>query len=323
MTALTRRASMLALAGAGVAAAAPTAVLAQTRGSALERDRQAILAMAGDYHVRFNFTETVAFTPDYAPLEPKRSGGHESVRVIEDRGDFISLQHWLVAEHGGQTFVIKHWRQDWTYQPRNVLAYERRDHWVTESVSAAARRGAWSQTVWQTDDSPRYGGVGVWTHDLGRVVWESGPTLRPLARRDAIRNPPYNRYRSINRHALLPNGWVHEQDNTKIGDVNGQLAAIVQEDGFNTYVHFNEYPVAVGDAYWNDTKDYWAGVRRSWDEAIARGRGRIRIEEEAQNGSVTGPLLMGLANRIHEGEAQTTPAIAEADAAIVQATAAA
>ncbi|HRO02953.1 MAG TPA: hypothetical protein PLS69_05055, partial [Terricaulis sp.] len=127
----------------------------------------------------------------------------------------------------------------------------------------------------------------------------------------------------INRHALLPNGWVHEQDNTKIGDVNGQLAAIVQEDGFNTYVHFNEYPVAVGDAYWNDTKDYWAGVRRSWDEAIARGRGRIRIEEEAQNGSVTGPLLMGLANRIHEGEAQTTPAIAEADAAIVQATAAA
>jgi len=321
MTALTRRASMLALAGAGFAFAAPTVAVAQSRGPAVERDRQAILAMAGDYHVRFNFTETVAFVGDYTPLEPKRSGGHESVRVIADTGDFISLQHWLVASHEGETFVIKHWRQDWTYQPRNVLVYERKDHWMTASVSAAERRGAWAQTVWQTDDSPRYGGVGRWTHDLGRVVWESNPTLRPLARRDAIRNPPYNRYRSINRHALLPTGWVHEQDNSKIGERDGQSVTIVQEDGFNNYQHFSDYPVAVGDAYWNDTKEYWAGVRRNWDEAVARGRGRVHIEEEPQNGSVTGPTLMGLANRIHSGEVQTGPAMAEAEAAIVQATA--
>jgi hypothetical protein len=320
MPAMTRRASMLALAGVSVAAAAPQVVFAQTRGSAVERDRQAILAMAGDYRVRFNFNETVAFVDGYTPLEPKRSGGHESVRVIEDRGDFISLQHWLVAAHQGEASVIKHWRQDWTYQPRDVLVYERKDHWMTEDVASAERRGAWSQTVWQTDDSPRYGGVGRWRHDLGRVVWESGPTMRPLARRDAIRNPPYNRYRSINRHALLPNGWAHEQDNTKIGEVNGRSAAIVQEDGFNTYTRFNEYPVAVGDAYWNDTKEYWAGVRQSWGEAIARGRGRIHIAEQAEWGSVTSEQLMTLADRIHKGEAQTASALAEAQAAIAQAT---
>lgn len=321
MTNFTRRASMLALAGAGVAAVSPLPAFAQARGSSMERDRQAILAMAGDYRVRFNFTETVAFVPDYTPRDPSRSGGHESVRVIEDRGDFISLQHWLVAEHEGRTFIIKHWRQDWTYQPREVLVYERRDHWRTDSISAAARRGAWSQTVWQTDDSPRYGGIGVWSHDVGRIVWESQPTLRPLARRDAVRNPTYNHYRSINRHALLPNGWVHEQDNTKIGERDGQAQTIVQEDGFNTYLNFADYPVAAGDAYWRDTSEYWAGVRQAWDEAIARGRGRIRIAELAEWGSVTSEQLMGLADRIHDGELAAGPALTEARAAIAQATA--
>jgi hypothetical protein len=188
-------------------------------------------------------------------------------------------------------------------------------------VSSAERQGAWSQTVWQTDDSPRYGGVGRWIHENGRVVWESSTTSRPLARRDAVRNPPYNRYASINRHALTPNGWVHEQDNTKLGDRDGATVTFVQEDGFNTYQHFSDYPVAVGEAYWNDTKDYWFGVRQGWDEAIARGRGRLRIEEQAEWGSATSEHLMGLASRIHDGEVQTASALIEARAAIARATA--
>jgi len=317
---LDRRASMLALAGAGAAFAMPA--LAQTRGAQVERDRASILAMTGDYHVRFNFDETVPFVSDYTPLEPKTSGGYESVRVIADTGDFISLQHMLVAEHEGQTFVIKHWRQDWTYQPRSVLVYERRNYWSVANVSSADRRGAWSQTVWQTDDSPRYGGVGRWDYANGRTIWISNPTARPLARRDAIRNPPYERYLSINRHALTPTGWVHEQDNEKIGARDGQLVAIVHEDGVNTYDRFSDYPVAAADAYWTDTQDYWAGVRTAWDEAIARRRG-VYVEEEAQNGAVTGPALMGLADRIHAGEAQTASALAEARTTILQATSAA
>lgn len=317
---LTRRGSVLALAGAGVAFAAPA--IAQTRGSQVERDRMSILAMAGDYHVRFNFNETVPFVRDYTPLEPKTSGGYESVRVIADTGEFISLQHMLVAEHEGQTFVIKHWRQDWQYQPRNVLVYERRNYWSVAGVTNAERRGAWSQTVWQTDDSPRYGGVGRWDYANGRTIWISGPTARPLARRDAIRNPPYSRYNSINRHALTPTGWVHEQDNEKIGERDGQLVAIVHEDGVNTYDRFSDYPVAAADNYWRDTADYWAGVRTAWDEAIARRRA-VYVEEEAQNGAITGPTLMGLADRIHAGEAQTLPALTEARAAIAQATSAA
>lgn len=315
---LTRRGSVLALAGAGVSLATPA--LAQSgRVSPMERDRQSILAMAGDYRVRFDFNETTAFVPDYTPLEPKTSGGFESVRVIGDTGQVIQLQHLLVAEHEGQTFVIKHWRQDWTYQPRTVLVYDRRNYWSLANVSGADRRGAWSQTVWQTDDSPRYGGVGRWDYANGRAMWTSGETARPLARRDAIRNPPYDRYRSINRHALSPTGWVHEQDNEKVGTREGQPVAIVHEDVVNTYDRFNEYQVAAADSYWTDTADYWGGVRHAWDDAIARRRG-VWVEEEASAGAVTGPTLMGLADRIHSDEIQTAPALAEARTAITQAT---
>jgi hypothetical protein len=317
---ITRRASILALAGAGVVAAAPA--VAQGRVSPVERDRRSILAMAGDYRVRFNFRETVPFVGDYTPLEPKTSGGHESVRVIKDDGDFIQLQHMLVAEHEGQTFVIKHWRQDWTYQPRDVLVYDRRNYWALRNVSSTERRGAWSQTVWQTDDSPRYGGVGRWDYANGRTIWISGPTARPLARRDAIRNPPYERYTSINRHALTPTGWVHEQDNEKIGTREGQLVAIVHEDGVNTYERFNAYQVSAADAYWADTADYWAGVRQAWDDAIARRRG-VWVEEQAEWGSVVSQQLMTLADNIHSDTAQTPVALAEAQTAITQATSAA
>jgi hypothetical protein len=232
------------------------------------------------------------------------------------------LQHLLVAEHEGQTFVIKHWRQDWTYQPRTVLVYERRNYWALANVSSADRRGTWSQTVWQTDDSPRYGGVGRWDYANGRTIWTSGPTARPLARRDAIRNPPYERYLSINRHALTPTGWVHEQDNEKLGTRDGQLVAIVHEDGVNTYNHFNEYPVAAADSYWGDTAEYWAGVRQAWDNAIARRRG-VYVEEQAEWGSVVSQQLMGLADTIHSEEARTPAALAEAQSAITTATSAA
>ena len=180
-----------------------------------EQDRQSILAMAGDYRVRFEFDETTPFLEGYEPREPTRSGGHEIVRVIADTGTFISLQHTLVAEHGGEVMIIKHWRQDWTYQPETVLTYTGPDSWALAPVAEADRTGAWSQTVWQTDDSPRYGGVGRWDYSNGVASWEAR-TWRPLARRDATRSPPYDRYDAMNRHVLTPTGWVHEQDNFKV-----------------------------------------------------------------------------------------------------------
>ncbi|HWB45976.1 MAG TPA: DUF6607 family protein, partial [Hyphomicrobiaceae bacterium] len=74
-----------------------------------ELDRKAILAMAGDFNVTFDFRETVSLTPGYELKKPKVSGAEEIIRVIEDRGDFISLQQILVMRMGGEVVVTKHW----------------------------------------------------------------------------------------------------------------------------------------------------------------------------------------------------------------------
>ncbi|MBB4797896.1 hypothetical protein HNP32_001620 [Brevundimonas bullata] len=310
------------LAGAAPAAAAPaqTASSVTAPASAFEQDRQSILAQAGQYRVHFDMRENVSFNADYDPMEGKLSGGSEIVRVVYDQGDRISLQHILVMEHEGKAIVIKHWRQDWVYQPEAVLAYVGANEWALTPVTADQRAGAWSQTVWQTDDSPRYGGVGRWTYANGMKVWTSEPTWRPLARRDAVLNPVYDRYLGTNRHALTPNGWVHIQDNMKMnGRAGGEPIAIVQEDVINTYDRSTSYSPKAGDDYWAATQEYWAAVRDAWDAAIAVS-GRVYVEEEAQTGVVTGPPLMELAQRIQDGEITTEAAIIQGRAIIETAT---
>jgi hypothetical protein len=62
-------------------------------------------------------------------------------------------------------------------------------------------------------------------------------------------------------------------------------------------------------------------VRAEWDSAIMRGDGRVRVAEEPENGSATGPALMGLADDIESGKIPAGEAIAKARAIIAEATA--
>ncbi|WP_025292979.1 DUF6607 family protein [Sphingomonas sanxanigenens] len=303
-------------AGAQPAAAAGSVDVEKAK---FEADRAHILAMAGNYKVTFDMRETTPWLAGYEPIEPKISGGHEIVRLVEDSGRKIVLQHILVAEHGGQTLIIKHWRQDWVYEPADVLVYAGPNQWKLETVPERFRKGRWSQTVWQTDDSPRYGGWGEWTGEGGVPRWRSNWTLRPLARRDAVRKPVYDRYQAINRHSPTPTGWIHWQDNIKLGMVAGKLTPIVQESLLNTYERFDGYKVSAGDAYWAKTKAYWGEVRKAWDAAIV-AHGGVTVKEEAETGSVTGLKLMGLADEIAEGKKMEAAAVAEARTAIMEAT---
>lgn len=288
--------------------------------TAFNADRAAILAMAGTYRVKFDFKETVAVAPGYEPIEPKRSGGFEAVRVIEDTGRTIRLQHLLVVkDENDKPFIIKHWRQDWTYEPETVLTYDGPDQWKVTPVPAGQRSDAWAQTVWQTDDSPRYGGVGQWKHDRGEHRWISGETGRPLARRDAVRKPVYDRYYGTNRHALTHQGWVHEQDNAKVGLRDGQLTTIVHEVVLNSYVPSTDFDFKAADDYMAKTVTFWAAVRRQWDDVAAR-HGGIHLVQEAENGSSTGKQLMELADRVAKGELGAADAVAQARYLIVGAT---
>lgn len=281
-----------------------------------EQDRKAIIAQQGDYRVRFDFTETVGFVQDYKVRDPDRSGGYEVVRVIDDRGDFISLQHILVIEAGDQKFPIKHWRQDWRYEPASVLVFIGGNAWENRVIPASEREGKWSQTVYQVEDSPRYGALGTWTHENGVSAWTPPAELRPLPRRESTTRKDYYAVLAVNRHALTWDGWVHEQDNSKLGMVDGKPQIIAREVGVNTYRPNTQFDANVALDYWAATKDFWAEVRKEWDKLEVPGT-RFGLTVQGEPEPLYGPLLE-LADNIQKGETTTADAVAEARKVIAQ-----
>lgn len=255
----------------------------------LERDRQAILAMAGGYRTSFDFIETVGFTPDYEPARPYQSWGTEYIYVVADEPRFISLQHVLVMtfeDEDGRVsgpMVVKHWRQDWRYQDRDLHTYRGEGVWERERRSAAEAAGRWSQAVYQVDDSPRYEATGEWVHYPTHSIWTSGKTWRPLPRREFSVRDDYHVLAGVNRVTILPRGWVHEEDNLKLVlDGAGEPAAgtpyLAREAGVNRYEHIVGYDFSAGDAYWSRTGPFWAEVRAAWGELLA-GNERFRIRD--------------------------------------------
>ena len=275
-----------------------------------EQDRKAILAMAGDYRVTFDFRETVALTPGYELKKPKISGAEEIIRVVEDRGDFISLQQILVMKMGDDTYVTKHWRQDWQYQPESVLVFIGGNAWETRPVSAAERRGKWAQTVYQVEDSPRYGAVGAWTHDNGVSQWNPPAEMRPLPRRDMTTRDDYDAVLAVNRHTITPFGWVQEEENSKLV-LRGDHHVLAREIGVNTYKRATNLE-GDGDVYWNATKDFWSQIRAEWAriEASAPQFG-LTIQGEPEDLYI--PIL-DLADQITEGQISTADAAVKAKA---------
>ena len=312
----------LALAPAPALADDPVgARTAEAEAASFEADRADILNMAGDFKVTFDMKETTPWRADYTPIDPKVSGGYESVRVIEDTGRKIVLQHLLVVGSEENPFVVKHWRQDWEYEPEQILVYKAPGQWVLEDVPEKMRKGRWAQTVYQVDDSPRYAGWGQWETTNGVRRWRSNWTIRPLARRDATRNPDYDHYRAINRHQNFPGGWIHWQDNTKLKWVDGEAVPYVQESVLNTYVRFDDYPVSAADTYWDASADYWAAVRSEWDAALA-SKGGITIEEEAATGTVISGELLEMGTQLLKGDIEEAAAIARAQKLIREGTSA-
>jgi len=242
----------------------------------LERDRRAILAMAGPYRTTFDFIETAGFTPDYEPARPYRSWGTEYVYVVADEPRFISLQHIIVMffldEHGETQgpAVVKHWRQDWTYEDRSIHEFIGFNTWEERELSAEAAAGAWSQAVYQVDDSPRYEASGRWEHHGNYSSWISGHTLRPLPRREFSVRDDYQALAGTNRHTITPTGWIHEENNLKLvleapGELREELPYLAREAGLNRYERIVDHDFSAGDDYWSRSQPFWADVRTAWE----------------------------------------------------------
>jgi hypothetical protein len=250
---------------------APAPVAAAAPATPPDADRAAILAMAGDYAVRFNFDETVVLADGYERTEPKRSGALETVLVIEDVPGRIVLQHLLLSKNGGH--VTKHWRQDWLWQAAERFEFSADQTWTVRPVDPALTAGAWTQCVYEVSDAPRYCGTGRWNHAYGVATWTSDRSWRPLPRREYTTREDYNALNVENRHTIVAGGWTHEQDNTKVVRGADGSRSLVREFGFNDYRRVDDVDFGPAHAYWRDTAAYWARVRAQWAAHMASGGG--------------------------------------------------
>jgi hypothetical protein len=261
------------------------------------KDRQAILAMAGTHAVTFEFHETAAIAPGYQlRKKPYRESATEVVTIAEDTPTRIALQHLLVVpgKEGKEPHVIKHWAQIWTWQDIELLDYcgSEEDHlWRKIRLTPEQAAGTWSQLVTQIDDTPRYEGYGRWIHENGESSWQSGPTHRPLPRREYSKRDDYDYLTVTNRHTLTPNGWIHYQDNRKVVDREGEETRVLCfEAGLNSYTRTESPEAAAALAWWNENGDFWDGVRDFWTRSGEQARSTFTYSSH-ENGEGLSKLL--------------------------------
>lgn len=269
--------------------------------SDFERDRRAILAMAGAYRTSFDFLETVGYSPDYEPARPYQSWATETIFVIADRGDFISLQHIMVMVYQDETgalsapLVMKHWRQDWQYEKRELLGYAGHGYFEKHPLPKQQVAQRWAQAVYQVDDSPRYESIGRWQHYPGFSTWLSEETWRPLPRRESTVRDDYDVLIGSNRHSILPTGWVQEEENYKVvleeaGLDSAPVRYLAKELGLNRYQAIKDFDFSAGDQYWRATEQFWAEVRAQW-QSIISGNRHFHLAEEVDGLPLFAALL--------------------------------
>ncbi|WP_256643507.1 DUF6607 family protein [Stenotrophomonas sp. 9(2022)] len=271
---------MLLFAVAGAARAQPTDIA---------RDHASVLAMQGEYTVDFAFDETVLLKPGYERAPAMRSAGNEVVIVVEDSPLRIVLQHLLVDAKSGH--VTKHWRQDWVYEARNRFEFSADQTWQVRTIPAAINQGAWTQCVYEVSDAPRYCGTGTWSYDNNVPTWTSDISWRPLPRREYTKRSDYNALAVVNRHTLTPNGWTHEQFNTKVQrNADGSQVEIAREFGFNDYLRTTEVDFSPARDYWKGTAGYWARVRQRWDGFLTQAPG-VHLKSKIDGMAMIIPLF--------------------------------
>ena len=249
-------------------------VFAQNQNS---QDRQSILAMAGSYVVDFHFHETVGFQAGYDLKPDKDAAALEQVFVVINEPNKIVLQHILQTSRG----IVKHWRQDWQYEPEFLWEFQKDLTWKRRKLSTEESRGKWAQRVFQVDDSPRYEALGTWIHLANLSQWTSTPTRRPLPRREYTTRDDYNVMVAQNRHALTPTGWVHEQDNFKLQEDDQGSKIIAREFGLNRYDHTDPSKLEEATAWWQKNGPMWADIRAVWSE-VYQGEQELTFAAEIE-----------------------------------------
>ena len=253
--------------------------------------------LCGCFEVEFKYAETFAPDPNYKFHEREFiNGGTEYVFPVEASNNKIVLQHLLVIT---DSMIIKHWREDWTYENPVIWKYQGNKTWTKELQRPEAVKGKWTQSIWEVSDEPRYQGTSGWIFANGETFWLNS-TDAPLPRREySVRND-YNILNRTNRIVVSDNGYIHSQDNKKIIRENGKDKLLVEEKGINSYARKDVSACAAAKAWWEKNKAYWEKVRAIWDEKVAAAN-TMKMETKV-NDKVLHEYLMAQAKEFAEGK---------------------
>jgi hypothetical protein len=242
-----------------------------------QKEKDAIKNLCGCFVVDFKYAETFSPNPDYGFAKPYDAHGLEWVFPIETSDKKIVLQHLLVIN---DSVIVKHWREDWEYEKKDWLVFNHDASWkhVTKSEGV---KGEWTQTVWETDDGPRYQGSSKWISNDNKYYWQNTADA-PLPRREYTTRKDYNVLQRGNRIIVTDSVWIHEQDNNKVLRKDGladQLLA--QEKGFNIYHKTVEKECSPAKKWWDKNESFWKAVRASWDELL-KDRNMVYVQPKIE-----------------------------------------
>ncbi len=243
------------------------ALLALATGLNAQTDGKKVVdKLCGCFEVSFKYAETFSPNPDYKYHEREEIGGTAELALpIEVSDKKIVIQHLLIVS---PTTIVKHWREEWTYENPIIWKYKGDRTWVKETVPAEEVKGKWTQTVWEVADEPRYQGFSQFVNLDGKTIWQN-TTDAPLPRREYSVRSDYNILKRTNRMNITDSGYLHEQDNQKIIRTNGTDKLLVEEKGLNSYKRIDEKECAAAKTYWEKNGAYWGKVRKIWADYIS------------------------------------------------------
>ena len=246
-----------------------------------KQDIEAIKEMCGCFEIDFKFSETFQYSNDsnYSKSKNYNAKALEYAKLIKDEKGHISIQHLLVMGD----YIIKHWRQDWIFQNKDLLKYDGNNNWKYISKTKKDVKGQWTQKVFQVDDSPRYEGSATWVHTDGKSYWENS-SYAPLPRREYTKRNDYNIMIRGNRHEITEDGWVHDQDNFKVvKDLESDSEEIIaSEKGVNIYTRVDESNCKEAINWWDENNEKWLLVLEKWNTIYSK-KDDISLRKSVEN----------------------------------------
>lgn len=229
-----------------------------------QNGKENVEKLCGCYEVSFKYAETFSPDKDYKYHDREVIAGVTELALpLFNTDKRVVIQHLLVMSGA----VVKHWREDWTYENPIQWVYKGDNVWGKVALNPEDVKGKWSQSVWEVTDAPRYQGSSEWLKVNGKTIWESTADA-PLPRREYTQRSDYNILNRTNRIVLTDKGYDHIQDNKKVLRENGADKLIVEEKGLNGYEHLPESDCAEGKLYWDEHKGFWLALEEEWDKIL-------------------------------------------------------